>query len=83
MESKTFLWKVIWLLVHLKVMSTSQRIHATVFYFQNLQIIQNLKNTADRALPLITYAPRGDRWGQASDTFLLCITCKKGVGGSR
>ena len=33
-----------------------------------------------RGLPLITYAPRG-RGGQASYTFLLRITYKKGVRG--
>ena len=32
-------------------------------------------------LPLITYAPRGRGGGQASYTFLLRITCKKGGGG--
>ena len=32
-----------------------------------------------RGLPLITYAPRErGGGGQASYTFLLCITCKKG-----
>ena len=36
-----------------------------------------------RGLPLSTYAPRGGGWGQASYTFPLRITCKKGVGGSR
>ena len=34
-----------------------------------------------RGLPLITYAPRGRGGGQASYTFLLGITCKKGGGG--
>ena len=28
-----------------------------------------------RGLPLITYAPRGGGWGQASYTFPLRITC--------
>ena len=39
-----------------------------------------------RGLPFSTYAPRGGReggGGQASYTFPLRITCKKGVGGSR
>ena len=34
-------------------------------------------------LPFSTYTPRGGWWGQASYTFPLRITCKKGVGGSR
>ena len=36
-------------------------------------------------LPLITYAPRGrgGGGGQASYTFPLCMTCKKGGRGSR
>ena len=36
-----------------------------------------------RGLPFCTYAPRVGGWGQASYTFPLRITCKKGVGGSR
>ena len=32
-------------------------------------------------IPLITYAPRGRGWGQASYTFPLRITCKKGGEG--
>ena len=36
-----------------------------------------------RGLPFSTYAPRWGGWGQASYTFPLGITCKKGVGGSR
>ena len=31
-------------------------------------------------LPLFTYAPRQGGWAQASYTFLLRITCKKGSG---
>ena len=34
-------------------------------------------------LPFSMYAPRVGGWGQASYTFPLRITCKKGVGGSR
>ena len=34
-----------------------------------------------RGLPLSTYAPTGGGWGQASYTFPLRITCKKGEGG--
>ena len=36
-----------------------------------------------RGLQFSTYAPVGGGGGQASYTFPLCITCKKGVGGSR
>ena len=32
-------------------------------------------------LPFSTYAPRVGGWGQASYTFPLRITCKKGEGG--
>ena len=43
---------------------------------------QGTKLFYERGLPLITYAPRG-RGGQASYTFPLRITCKKGGRGSR
>ena len=42
-----------------------------------------LYRTFLRGPPFSTYAPRGGGWGQASYTFPLRITCKKGVGGSR
>ena len=36
-----------------------------------------------RGLPFSTYAPRGGGWGQASYTFPLRTTWKKGEGWSR
>ena len=43
----------------------------------------SLPQFLNRGLLFSTNAPRGDGWGQASYTFPLRITCKKGVGGSR
>ena len=40
------------------------------------------RKVPSKGLPFNTYAPGGGG-GQASHTFPLCITCKKGVGGSR
>ena len=37
--------------------------------------------TKAQDLPFSTYAPRGEGWGQASYTFPLRITCKRGWVG--
>ena len=55
-----------------------------ITFFDKIQctlILSQAKTIPLWGLPLITYAPRGRGGGQASNTFLLRITCKKGGGG--